>query len=147
MSDLWLQHLTPDETERWAQGLLPAARELHLAQCGECRAVADRERKLYRELAQLPRFVPGSGEWGGVRVGDRVTQLREGRADRELRRRRREHVARVERRRGARRNRQRHEVRVAREAGQETVVGGDKEMAGGAGGEGAPRGPYAGMHQ
>ena len=61
MSDLWLQHLTPDETERWAQGLLPAARELHLAQCGECRAVADRERKLYRELAQLPRFVQEFG--------------------------------------------------------------------------------------
>src|SRR5256885_16871979 len=27
--------------------------------------------------------VMGSGEWGGVRVGDSVTQLREGRADRE----------------------------------------------------------------
>ena len=61
MTDLLLQHLTPDETELWAQGLLPAARELHLAQCLECRAVGDRERKLYRELAQLPRFAPEFG--------------------------------------------------------------------------------------
>jgi len=61
MSDFVVQHLTPDETELWAQGLLPAARELHLAQCGDCRAVADRERKLFRELAQLPRFVPEFG--------------------------------------------------------------------------------------
>ena len=61
MSDLRLQHLTPDETELWAQGLLPAARELHLAACAECRAAADRERKLFRELAQLPRFAPEFG--------------------------------------------------------------------------------------
>ena len=87
----------------------------------------------------------GSGERGAVRVGDRVAQLREGRADRELGRRLGEHVTRVERGRRARRNRQRHEVRVARETGQEAVVGGDEEMAGGAGGEGAPRGPHTGI--
>ena len=61
MSDLRLQHLTPEETELWAQGLLPAARELHLAQCAECGAAADRERKLFRDLAQLPRFAPEFG--------------------------------------------------------------------------------------
>ena len=61
MSDFVGRHLTPDETELWAQGLLPAARELHLAHCGDCRAVADRERKLFRELAQLPRFAPEFG--------------------------------------------------------------------------------------
>jgi len=61
MSDLLLQHLTADETELWAQGLLPAARELHLAQCPECRGVGDRERKLFRALAQLPRFAPEFG--------------------------------------------------------------------------------------
>ena len=55
------RHLIPDEVEQWAQGLLPAARELHLAQCGDCRAVSDRERKLFRELAQLPRFAPEFG--------------------------------------------------------------------------------------
>ena len=55
------RHLAPDEVELWAQGLLPAARELHLAQCGDCRAVADRERKLFRELAQLTRFAPEFG--------------------------------------------------------------------------------------
>ena len=61
MTDLLLQHLTPDETELWAQGLLPAARELHLAQCADCRATAERERKLFRELAQLTRFAPEFG--------------------------------------------------------------------------------------
>jgi len=61
MTDLRLQHLTPDETELWAQGLLPAARELHLAACAECRAAGERERKLFRELAQLPRFAPEFG--------------------------------------------------------------------------------------
>jgi hypothetical protein len=61
MSKLQIQHLTPDETELWAQGLLPAARDLHVAQCGECRAVAERERKLLRELAQLTRFAPEFG--------------------------------------------------------------------------------------
>src|SRR5437763_16051604 len=55
------RHLTPAEVEQWAQGLLPAARELHLAQCGGCRAVADRERTLFRALAQLPRFAPEVG--------------------------------------------------------------------------------------
>jgi predicted anti-sigma-YlaC factor YlaD len=61
MSNLQIQHLTPDEIELWAQGLLPAARDLHVAQCGECRAVAERERKLLRELAQLTRFAPEFG--------------------------------------------------------------------------------------
>jgi hypothetical protein len=61
MSDLQIQHLTRDEIELWAQGLLPAARDLHVAQCGACRAVAERERKLLRELAQLTRFAPEFG--------------------------------------------------------------------------------------
>ncbi|HYK81788.1 MAG TPA: hypothetical protein VEU55_01470 [Gemmatimonadales bacterium] len=56
-----MPHLTPEETELWAQGLLPAARDAHVAQCGECRATAERERKLLRELAQLPRFAPEFG--------------------------------------------------------------------------------------
>src|SRR5437899_2639752 len=45
------RHLTPDEIELWAQGLLPAARDVHLAQCAECRQTAERERRLLRELA------------------------------------------------------------------------------------------------
>ncbi|HYT71950.1 MAG TPA: hypothetical protein VEK78_11245 [Gemmatimonadales bacterium] len=65
-----LAHLTPDEIELWAQGLLPAARDIHLAQCVECRAVAQEERALYRELARLPRLAP---EFGFVeRVMSRV---------------------------------------------------------------------------
>jgi predicted anti-sigma-YlaC factor YlaD len=55
------RHLTPDEVELWAQGLLPAARDVHLAQCDACRASAGRERKLFRELAQLTRFAPEFG--------------------------------------------------------------------------------------
>jgi hypothetical protein len=56
-----LGHLTPDEIELWAQGLLPAARDIHLAQCAECRAAAQEERALYRELARLPRLAPEFG--------------------------------------------------------------------------------------
>jgi len=54
-------HPTPAEIEQWALGLLGAARALHLAQCPECLAAAERERKLYRELAQLGRFAPEPG--------------------------------------------------------------------------------------
>ncbi len=61
MTDLLMQHLTPEEIELWAQGLLPAARDIHVAQCAECRAAAERERKLLRELARLPRFTPEFG--------------------------------------------------------------------------------------
>ncbi len=61
MTDLLLQHLTPEEIELWGQGLCPATRDAHLAQCAECRTVAERERKLIRELAQLTRFAPEFG--------------------------------------------------------------------------------------
>jgi len=61
MTDSLLPHLTPDEVELWAQGLLPAARDAHLAQCAECRTIAERERKLIRELSQLTRFTPEFG--------------------------------------------------------------------------------------
>lgn len=61
MTDLLMQHLTPEEIELWAQGLLPAARDIHVAQCAECRATAERERELLRELARLPRFTPEFG--------------------------------------------------------------------------------------
>jgi len=55
------QHLNPDEIELWALGLLPAARALHLAECAACLTAAERERKLFRELAQLERFAPSAG--------------------------------------------------------------------------------------
>ena len=54
-------HLTPDEVDLWAQGLLGAARTMHLADCRSCLESAERERKLLRELAQLPRFSPEFG--------------------------------------------------------------------------------------
>jgi hypothetical protein len=60
MTESLQQHLTPDEIELWALGLLPAARALHLAQCAACLTTAERERKLYRELAQLERFAPSA---------------------------------------------------------------------------------------
>jgi len=54
-------HLTPDEIELWAQGLLGAAGALHLAECRECHVRAEQERTLVRDLAQLPRFGPEFG--------------------------------------------------------------------------------------
>lgn len=60
MTDLTATHLTPDEVELWAQGLLGAARTFHLARCPECLGTAERERKLIVELAQLQRFAPSA---------------------------------------------------------------------------------------
>jgi len=54
-------HLDAAEIERWADGLLPADRTMHLAECPGCLATAERERKLSRELAQLPHFAPSAG--------------------------------------------------------------------------------------
>ena len=54
-------HLTTDEIELWAQGLLPAARAIHLADCSLCRVEAERERKVILELVQLPKFAPNAG--------------------------------------------------------------------------------------
>ena len=54
-------HLTTDEIELWAQGLLPAARAMHLADCSLCRTEAERERKVILELVQLPKFAPNAG--------------------------------------------------------------------------------------
>jgi hypothetical protein len=56
-----MQHLTTDEIELWAQGLLGAARAMHLADCTLCREEAGRERKIILELVQLPGFVPTAG--------------------------------------------------------------------------------------
>lgn len=61
MSESLHQHLNADEIELWALGLLPATHALHLAQCAECLAAAERERKLFRELVQLERFAPSAG--------------------------------------------------------------------------------------
>ena len=55
------RHLTTDEIELWAQGLLPAAHALHLSECSLCRVEADRERKVILELVQLPHFAPAAG--------------------------------------------------------------------------------------
>ena len=69
-------HLTPHETELWAEGLLPAARALHLATCPACLATAERERKLFVQLAQLERFAPSAGfadrVMARVRIGTTV---------------------------------------------------------------------------
>ena len=60
MNDI-LMHLTTDEIELWAQGLLPATRAMHLADCSLCRVEAERERKVILELVQLPQFSPRAG--------------------------------------------------------------------------------------
>ncbi|MFN2572654.1 MAG: hypothetical protein ABR537_13755 [Gemmatimonadales bacterium] len=54
-------HLTTDEIELWAQGLLPASRALHLSDCSLCRVEAERERKVILELVQLSKFAPSAG--------------------------------------------------------------------------------------
>ena len=60
MTDISM-HLNTDEIEFWAQGLLPAARAIHLAECSLCRVEAERERKVILELVQLPKFAPNPG--------------------------------------------------------------------------------------
>ena len=60
MTDISM-HLTTDEIELWAQGLLPAARAMHLADCSLCRVEADQERRVILELVQLTKFAPQAG--------------------------------------------------------------------------------------
>jgi len=55
------EHLTTDELDLWAQGLLPAGRTMHLSECTLCHAEAQRERTLTLKLAQLPRLAPAAG--------------------------------------------------------------------------------------
>jgi len=59
MSDIE-RHLSADENELWAEGLLPAARAIHLAQCATCLATAERERSFFLKLAQLERLAPAA---------------------------------------------------------------------------------------
>ncbi|PYO94666.1 MAG: hypothetical protein DMD62_04490 [Gemmatimonadetes bacterium] len=54
-------HLTTDEIELWAQGLLPAARAMHLADCSLCLTEAERERNVILELVHLLKFAPKAG--------------------------------------------------------------------------------------
>jgi hypothetical protein len=61
MSDTTKQHLTPEEVDLWAEGLLATDRTMHLAECGHCLTLAQAERRLVLELAQLPRFAPAPG--------------------------------------------------------------------------------------
>jgi predicted anti-sigma-YlaC factor YlaD len=55
------EHLTADELDLWAQGLLPAVRAMHLTECSLCRAEAQAERALALTLAQLPQLAPAAG--------------------------------------------------------------------------------------
>ncbi len=61
MNQPGMSHLTTDEIELWAQGLLGAARTFHLTECSLCRTEAERERKVILELVQLPVFAPRDG--------------------------------------------------------------------------------------
>jgi len=54
-------HLTTDELELWALGLLGAQRAIHLAECSLCLEIAQRERKVILALVQLPGFSPSAG--------------------------------------------------------------------------------------
>ena len=53
-------HLTADEIELWAEGLLGAAGALHLAECSLCREEAERERRIVLQLARLPHLAPAA---------------------------------------------------------------------------------------
>ncbi len=55
------EHLTSEELELWAQGLLPATRTMHLTDCSLCHDEAQRERHLFLALGQLPQFAPSAG--------------------------------------------------------------------------------------
>lgn len=61
MTDEHMQHLTTEEIELWAEGLLGAARALHLPDCSLCREEAERERRVVLQLAGLPRLAPRQG--------------------------------------------------------------------------------------
>jgi hypothetical protein len=63
------QHLTTEEIELWATGLLGAARALHLSDCSLCREEAERERRVVLQIARLPQFEPRAG------FADRVMAL------------------------------------------------------------------------
>jgi hypothetical protein len=53
-------HLTADEIELWAEGLLGAAGALHLAECSLCREEAEAERSVVLQVARLPRLAPSA---------------------------------------------------------------------------------------
>lgn len=55
------QHLTTEEIELWATGLLGAARALHLSDCSLCRDEAERERRVVLQIARLPQHEPRAG--------------------------------------------------------------------------------------
>jgi hypothetical protein len=61
MKDRHVEHLTTEEVELWAEGLLPAARAMHLATCEPCLTTAEHARQFFRKLAQLERFAPSAG--------------------------------------------------------------------------------------
>jgi hypothetical protein len=75
MSEPLHAHLNAEEIELWALGLLPAARALHLTQCAECLTAAERERKFFRELAQLERFEPAAGFAEKVMAQVRIREM------------------------------------------------------------------------
>ena len=60
MSEPLAEHLNPAEIEQWAEGLLPAARVLHLSDCATCLETAERERRFFRDLVQLERLEPSA---------------------------------------------------------------------------------------
>ena len=61
MTEPLAQHLNPEEVEQWAEGLLPAARAMHLSDCAACLTVAERERRFFLRFAELERLAPSDG--------------------------------------------------------------------------------------
>jgi hypothetical protein len=68
------EHLDAGEIEGWAEGLLSAARALHLAACPTCLAQAERERRLFLALARLPHLAPARGFADDVMAATQIPQ-------------------------------------------------------------------------
>ncbi len=60
MNTMHAAHLTPEEITLWAEGLLPAARALHLSDCHDCLTAAERERSFFLQLARLEQLAPSA---------------------------------------------------------------------------------------
>src|SRR5207248_2632216 len=90
--------------------------------------------------------VTRGGERGAVRIGDRVAEVRERRAQRELASRGSEQVAGVKGGRRGRGHRQRNEMRLRGEKREQPVVRRDEEMSRRLGRERTPVGPHPRIH-
>lgn len=58
MTDLPVSHLSADDLDLWVEGRLRGPALQHLAQCGTCRTLVERERELLTLLGTVGHFSP-----------------------------------------------------------------------------------------